>query len=337
VIVPAPPGGASSSPAPGKKKPSAKTATGATPASATPPAPPPAPPATTAPAPPPPPAKTAPAELPNVPRDAAPDNGDTREDPGRKYYFVGLRYRGTIIPQAFENIFVDDGATIFSNTIGAEFDIRSNGNSMIPWIQYTDYNTGDILFLQKGQPNNAANRSVVNSSLKALYLGLDEYWSVPIVPAKVDFEFGFGVGVGAIFGNLNNDWVYADPKGPLYAASNGMHYSKCTSTSAPIADQSPTSDGCDPGNHASSKPVKVGSYVEPNWFNGGSVPVIFPHISIPQIGVRIKPIKQLVIRVDVGLSLTGVWFGTSVDYGLEKTSDSEGPKAGASTRLHDTL
>ena len=38
------------------------------------------------------------------------DSSDTRELPGQKYQFIGLRYRGTIIPQFFESLFVDDGA-----------------------------------------------------------------------------------------------------------------------------------------------------------------------------------------------------------------------------------
>src|SRR5579863_8770936 len=149
-------------------------------------------------------------ELPNLPMEAEVDSTDTREDPDRKYYFIGVRYRGTVIPQFLENLFVDDGATVYSNSLGLEMDIRHGGSSLIPWIQYTDYNTGDILFLQKGQQDIASNRSIVNSSLKAIYLGVDELWSIPIVPTKLDFELGFGVGIGGVFGTLSNNWVYVD-------------------------------------------------------------------------------------------------------------------------------
>jgi len=286
-------------------------------------------------------------ELPNLPMEAETDITDTREDPDRKYYFIGLRYRGTIIPQFVENLFVDDGATVYSNSIGIEMDIRHGGSSLIPWIQYTDYNTGDILFLQKGQPDIAANRSIVNSSLKAIYLGVDELWSVPLVATKLDFEIGFGVGIGGVFGTLSNNWVYIDNSvtngqhnGEL-RSSNGNYYSKCTSTAAPIADQSANSDGCNPGNHSSPNPAKVFSnghyYIEPNWFNGGSVPVIFPSISVPALGLRYKPIKQLEMRLDAGFGLTGFWWGLSVDYGLEKVESPDTHKAGLQTRFHDTL
>jgi len=62
----------------------------------------------------------------------------------------------------------------------------------------------------------------------------------------------------------------------------------------------------------------VNGYKEKSWFNGGSKPALFPWISIPQIGLRIKPIKQFVARVGLGFALTGFWFGISGQYGLEK-------------------
>jgi len=64
---------------------------------------------------------------------------------------------------------------------------------------------------------------------------------------------------------------------------------------------------------------KVGGYTEPNWLDGGSVPVIFPSVVLPQLGIRYKPAKAFEARLDVGFSLTGFWFGISANYGLEKS------------------
>ena len=82
------------------------------------------------PPPPPPPPEAAAAdttETKALPADAAPRSGwdvtDTREDPSKRYYFVGLRYRGDVIPQFLMNLFVDDGATVYSNAVGLELDI----------------------------------------------------------------------------------------------------------------------------------------------------------------------------------------------------------------------
>jgi hypothetical protein len=245
----------------------------------------------------------------------------TVEDPAKTYYFIGARYRGTIIPQFLESLFVDDGSTVYSNSVGVEFDMRKGGQSMMPWINYTDYSMGDTLFLTKGKdPNNASQYSVVNSQLKAIYFGLDELWSVPM-DMHWSFEFGFGVGLGLVFGDLYNNWVTTTPNGnPALVASNGLHLYEC--------NKGETDNGCNTVNHQNATVQKAGGYIEPNWFNGGSVPIIFPNIWFPTLGVRYKPIKMLETRFQAGFSLTGFWLGLSADYGLEKRTDSGSAKRG---------
>jgi hypothetical protein len=257
---------------------------------------------------------------------AANDATNTTEDPTKTYKFVGVRYRGTIIPAFLEHLFVDEGGTVYSNTIGAEFDWRKEAKSTIVWLQYTEYGFGDTLFLQKSKDASMANNySDVSSALKGIYVGLDELWSTPVAN-HVDFEYGFGLGLGAIFGNLYNNWVYQNnPNGALVGA-NGNHYAQCQSqTDGGGNGQNPVNI-CQPSAHQNASVAKVGNYTEPNWFQGGAVPVIFPHIA-GQLGFRYKPIKQLQTRLDLGISLTGFWFGLSADYGLEKTDHEAGHPA----------
>jgi hypothetical protein len=302
--------------APPKKKKGAKPAASASASATAEPAPEPPPP------PPPPepePAASASAEPAEV---AAPEGNPsdityTKEDPAKKYYFVGARYRGTIIPQFMLNLFVNDGKTIYSNTIGAELDMRQDGKSLIPWIAYTSYSTGDMLFLQKGKnPDDPDEYSIVNSGLGAIYLGIDELWSMPIAD-HLDFEYGFGVGIGFVFGSLQNDWVVPSTSTAPGAirATTGAYYQACQSQQEGAS--------CTPPAHMNSTVAKVAGYVEPNWFQGGSVPVLFPHIAIPQLSLRYKPIKQVESRLSLGFSLTGFWFGLSVDYGLEKRDQAD--------------
>jgi hypothetical protein len=240
------------------------------------------------------------------------DPSDVREDPNQKYYFIGLRYRLTIVPQAFESLFVDDGATFVSHAIGAEFDIRKDGHSTIPWIQYTTLGLGDTLFHQKSKPDDTADKTVVNSGLSLLVLGLDQLWSIPIAEPKLDYELGFGVGIAFVFGNLTNDWVYDDPNGSL--SDKDGRYSRCPAGS----NNDPTKPTCNPAAHQNSQQIKVGGYIEPNWFNGGSIPQPFFHLALQPVGLRYKPTKFLQVRFGIGLQLTGVFFNLSVDYGLEQ-------------------
>jgi hypothetical protein len=238
------------------------------------------------------------------------------EDPNKPYYYVGVRYRGTVIPAFLEHLFVNDGGTIYSNTIGLEAERRKDGNSMIGWIAFTEYGFGNTLFWQKGEPDSANEFSIVNSSLKGLYLGLDESWTIPINP-DLAFEYGFGIGLGVIFGSLLNDWVNQSAQGNPGAVkgSDGNYYVPCQAQS----------DGpsCLTTAHQNASVAKVGNYVEPNWLNGGPVPVIFPHISIPQLALRYKPIPEFQARLSLGFSITGFWFGLSADYGLEQRPRTE--------------
>jgi hypothetical protein len=270
-------------------------------------------------------------ELPDTPPEAVVDATDTKEDPAKRYYFVGARYRGNLIPQFLENMFVDDGATFYSNSVGFELDMRTDGHSTIPWITYANYDTGDVLFLQKGKPDLPQNYSDVKSRLGAIYLGLDEMWSAPLDEGHHwDFEYGFGVGIGVLFGNLYNDWVYQNDAGGSLHGTNGHSYSQCPGPGNALpagAPMQPAANPCDPAQHNPPTDTKTGGYQEKNWFGGGSVPVIFPHISFPQFSIRYKPVKSFEARLGLGFSLTGFWFGLSGDYGLEKTSaETEAPK-----------
>jgi hypothetical protein len=240
------------------------------------------------------------------------DIKDVTEAPGKTYLFVGARYRGNIIPKFMLNMFVDEGATFYSNSIAIELDLRKDGFSLIPALGFTEYGTGgDVLFKEKGSTNIAGNYSFVNSSMKAIYATADLLWSAKI-NKNLDFEYGAGFGLGVVFGDLANNWIYEDPNGPL-SASTGKRYSKCVTEG-----QGGPGSGCNKSDHQNASTAKVGNYTEPGWLNGGSKPVIFPWISVPQIGLRFKPVKQFEARLGLGFSLTGFWFGLNGAYGLEQ-------------------
>lgn len=235
-------------------------------------------------------------------------SSNVEEVPGKTYLFVGLRYRGNIVPKFMLNAFVDEGGTIYSNSIGAELDIRKDGFSFIPALTFTELGTGDLLFKQKDRPDIAANYSLVNSSMKVIYATADLLWSTKVAK-NVDFEYGVGLGLGVVFGDLVNNWLQEDPNGQL-TSETGKRLSPC-------ATVLPAGTGCNARDHQNSDVDKVGNYTEKDWFSGGSKPVFFPWIT-PQVGVRVKPIKQFVGRIGLGFGLTGPWFGLSGEYGLEK-------------------
>jgi hypothetical protein len=239
------------------------------------------------------------------------DMKDVEEKDGKTYLFIGLRYRGALIPKFILNMFVDEGKSVYTNQIGAELDIRKEGFSLIPALTYAELGTGDILFKEKGSKEIAGNYNLVNSSLKVIYATADLLWSTKI-SKNVEFEYGAGFGLGVVFGDLVTNWVKYDtgPNAPLRNDA-GQGFTKCTAVE-------PAGTGCNKADHQNSEKDKVNNYVEPSWFSGGSRPALFPWIAVPQIGLRFKPIKQFVGRLGIGFSLTGFWFGLSGQYGLEQ-------------------
>jgi hypothetical protein len=242
------------------------------------------------------------------------NNSDVTELPGKSYYFIGVRYRGTVIPKFMMNLFVNEGSTIYTNTVGLEVDMRKDGFSFIPALSFVEYGMPDTLFLEKNKDANfAGNWSHVNSQLKGIYATADLLWSAKI-SKNVDFEYGAGFGLGVIFGDLNTNWVYQKADGP-YESSDGRKFAPCVTEADGI--------GCRKQDHQNATVAKVNNYNEPSWANGGSKPNVFLHLAIPQFGVRIKPVKQFEGRIGIGFSLTGFWFGLSGNYGLEKRPEKK--------------
>jgi hypothetical protein len=280
-------------------------------------------------------ATTTPTPTPAGPR--SDDETDVTENSGQRYYFIGLRYRGQVIPQAFMDIFVNGGATVYSNSIGVELDMRKDGFSLIPNITYTSYGTGNMLFLQQGKndPTDEAdvgNWSMVNSSLGVIFLGTDFLWSVKL-SKMFDFEYGLGFGIGIVFGNLVDNWVQQGKQGQSFTLNGqpgtalngsvagypGHYYVPCEGVSVPAAKAGTAPAGCNDGDHmdANTTTPKINNFTEPHGFN--PVPTLFFNVTIPQVGVRIKPIKSFEGRVGMGFNIpNGFMFYFSGDYGLEK-------------------
>lgn len=256
------------------------------------------------------PAESAPKTFTEPPPVNAWDIKDVEEKPGKSYFFLGLRYRGDVLPAFMLNLFVNQGKSIYTNMIGAEFEVRRDGFSLIPALTYHELGSGDLLFKQKGTPDIPGNYSLVNSGLKLVYAQVDLLWSTKL-HKNVEFEYGAGFGIGAVFGDLENSWVKNGSGPGSLVADNGRRFVRCETVE-------PAGTGCNAADHQNSDVNKVGGYKEKSWFNGGSKPAVFPWIAVPQIGLRFKPIKNFVGRLGVGFSLTGFWFGLSGQYGLEQ-------------------
>ena len=230
-----------------------------------------------------------------------PDDVDARKEPSRDpFFFLGLRTRLAYVPKFVFSIFgADGGKGVFFPGIGIESSFRTNNLDVVPWITFTSYAMGDVAFKAPDDPVQAYE--IASSTLSSLSVGADLLWLFPIQQQKLSFTLGGALGLGVVFGSLYRTQAY-----PKDGNANDVgSYVKC-----PGPNQGyPGFCGTDNDHY--------NDYKEPSWLDGGSRPIVFPWVALPQIGLRWKPDPRVVLRFDTGISFPGPFFvGLSGLYGL---------------------
>jgi hypothetical protein len=219
------------------------------------------------------------------------------ELPGKTYLFVGARYRAIIVPKFMMNLFGSGGKTLLVHAAGPEFAIRKNAFEYNLSIWFASYSMGDTPFKAKNDDANAWE--IVNSNLKSLFISSDFMWSQDFSP-ELALNYGLAGGFGIIFGNLYRNQA-EPPKTGSFDTNTGEGFVPC----ATRGSNAYCDDSNDHYNH----------HAEPSWANGGSKPIIFPWFVL-QTGLRYKPHRNFVARLDAGFGTSGFFLGLGVDYGL---------------------
>ncbi|HTM46337.1 MAG TPA: hypothetical protein VL137_15360 [Polyangiaceae bacterium] len=223
---------------------------------------------------------------------AAADRSPVEED-GKTYRFVGLRYRGIILPKFVLSAFVEGGKTLYINGIGPEFTIRKDGMefNLSSWLAF--YSMGDTLMKGKKDPIDAWE--IDSANLKLWYFTVDLLGSHELKPG-LSLVYGGGAGLAAVFGTVTRSEITPPGGNPNLPLDQWV---KCTGPAV---------------NTFCSKDAVLNKS-EPSWINGGDKPVVFPWLAL-QTGLRYKPTRHFVARLDLGISLSGFFFGLAGDYGL---------------------
>jgi hypothetical protein len=243
------------------------------------------------------------------------DKFDPYEDPNKTYRFIGLRFRDAIAPKFIMNWFADGGRNVNVAMVGPEFITRRDHLELAVALMYADYSMDPFLFKGKSEPDTSFE--LVASGIKIIYGMLDVMYEVPIEKkgdktGRFAFLVGGGVGIGAVAGPLWRSQAY--PKKAGASPNNPQDWGICTGVNTPNAAycENPNGHFSPGGKDITAKD----SYSEPYWSAGGSKPMIFPWIALPQFSFRYKPIKQFQTKLDLGFSTTGFFFGLSASYGL---------------------
>jgi hypothetical protein len=236
----------------------------------------------------------------SAPVQAEADPNSPVEEPGKTYHFLGLRYRAIILPKFMINLFGEGGRTVVVHSFGPEAGIRKDGFEYDFGLWFANYALEYTPFKAKNDPD--VSWEIVKSEIKVLYLTADFLWSHELSP-QFAINYGLGAGFGIVWGNLFR--VQAYPPTPA-VADDPYQWVKCLSPS----DGPPNSGYC-----SNPENTHYGNFQESSWANGGSKPVLFPWLAL-QTGVRFKPHRNFVARLDLGFGTSGFFVGVGADYGL---------------------
>jgi hypothetical protein len=210
---------------------------------------------------------------------------------------LGLRYRGVLLPKPVMGWFLEGGKTVYVNGVGPELSIPDGDGEYLlsAWLAF--YSMSPVAI--KGSGDEEAAWEIVESQMKSLYLTVDYVWHTPLT-GGLALSYGGGAGLGILFGALNRTQAWLEPGG---SPGDPADYSPCSGIGVPDPIY------CDDVNE------HYDGYEEPNWFEGGSKPALFPWLS-GQVGLRYQAHEKVVTRLDIGVATTGLFLGLGADYSL---------------------
>jgi hypothetical protein len=220
------------------------------------------------------------------------------EEKGKSYYFAGVRARAVVVPTFIIEAFGEGGQTVMGPQIGPEFAIRKDGFEYDFAITYTTYPMDRTPFKAPTDPDQAME--LVESHIKVLYFSTDFLWGHQFSPV-VSLLYGGSVGLGFVWGPLYRSQAYRNAQGG---------WSMCVGPNNPGGQ----AGYCAPDPQHGDK-QHFGMYEEPSWSGGGDKPLIMPWLAL-QTGLRIKPHRRFVGRLDFGIGIGQVFFGIGADYGI---------------------
>jgi len=249
---------------------------------------------------------------------------DPYEAKDEDYFFLGGFYRHTFQPEWMLNWFFEESTGTNNPGGGLQFTWRKNSFSVVTSIWYLRAFV-DGPFRANGDPVDEIE--IIDSDVHAIFASADFLWSTDFNDVFA-LEYGIGVGLGGVFGEMRRTEAYPQnalspdgpdgvhdrqESGPPYVACNGINDPLPTSPTQAEIDNGTDPDAMFP-QFCDDNAVSMG---RGGHFNvKADLPPVFPWLSIPHIALRIKPIAQLLIRVEGGFSTTGPFVGGSLAYGF---------------------
>ncbi len=238
-----------------------------------------------------------PAGAPNPPGKRAPAEAGPR-------HWLGARFRGLFVPTFVMNIVADGGTTTYWPGGFLTYTTRVGDVDLVPSIGVTSYALGVTPFKPRDTPDT--EWELVESDLVGLSATLDVLYVIPLDPKEEGaIKIGAGFGLGWAFaGDLYRTQSYPASGEP----GDPAEYRPCKGPNRP-AGTFRYCNQLDKDAHRYGDPDKT-------WGDGGARPVIYPWLALPIVAFAYRPLEELGLELELGLTLNGFLTGAGLRYGF---------------------
>jgi hypothetical protein len=218
---------------------------------------------------------------------------------GAPKWWFGAYLQGAFVPSFMLKLFLDDAPTVSNVGFGITATHRNeNGMSFVIGIGYAPYGFVGP-FRIAGDP--VTDTEILDSSLALLHLRGQMLWSSEIVDNMLSFEYGFGIDVGLVLGELRRTEARPDGAGGFQACSGPGFAAQG------VPDLSGYCDGPAVDYDAYGAHYNV---VEKR------VPPVALIPMLPALALRYTPIPNLAVKLDAAFGLMQFAIGLSAAYGV---------------------
>jgi hypothetical protein len=215
-------------------------------------------------------------------------------------WFFGAYFQTAFVPSFMLKLFLDEAPTVTSLGFGVTATHRNkDGMSLVIGLGYASYSF-EGPFKIKGDPDT--DTEWLSSSLGLLHLRGQMLWSTELVPSTLSFEYGVGLDIGVVLGQLKRTEAYRDASGNLQ---------KCAGPGNPLSGMycelpQNLAAGTDGYNQQGAHYNVVEKRVPPVML----IPML------PVLALRYTPIPKLAVKLDAAFGLMQFSLGLSAAYGV---------------------
>lgn len=214
-------------------------------------------------------------------------------------WWFGAYFQGAFVPSFMLKLFLDDAPTVANIGVGITATHRNkDGMSFVIGLGYAGYGfTGP--FRISGDPEQ--DTEMLESSLALLHLRGQMLWSTDIVDNMLSFEYGVGLDVGVVLGELRRTEAYRDTSGT---------FQKCSGPGLPNPVYCDIPQSLGAGTDAYDAYGAHYNVVEKR------VPPVALIPMLPALALRYTPTPELAIKLDAAFGLMQFAIGLSASYGV---------------------